>query len=62
MDNQLERKQKIIFEQTLTQEQIHEYSVKHKTHIITYLNGAVVSETSSEYIDVELNITGLHIK
>jgi Cof subfamily protein (haloacid dehalogenase superfamily) len=46
----------------LTQDQIHElyeYSVKHKTHIITYLDGKVVSETSSEYIDVELNITGL---
>jgi hydroxymethylpyrimidine pyrophosphatase-like HAD family hydrolase len=56
------KENKIIFEQTLTQEQIHrlyDYSVKHKTHIITYLNGAVVSETSSEYIDVELNITGL---
>jgi Cof subfamily protein (haloacid dehalogenase superfamily) len=39
--------------------QLYDYSVKHKTHIITYLNGAVVSETSSEYIDVELNITGL---
>jgi hydroxymethylpyrimidine pyrophosphatase-like HAD family hydrolase len=41
----LKEKNKIIFEQTLTQEQIHElydYSVKHKTHIITYLNGAVV--------------------
>lgn len=56
------KENKIIFEQTLTQEQIHElydYSVQHKTHIITYLNGAVVSETSSEYIDIELNITGL---
>jgi hypothetical protein len=48
----------------LTQDQIelYEYSVKHKTHIITYLNGKVVSETSSEYIDVELNITGLQHK
>jgi hydroxymethylpyrimidine pyrophosphatase-like HAD family hydrolase len=57
----LKKKKKSIFEQTLTQEQIHrlyDYSVKHKTHIITYLNGAVVSKTSSEYI-VELNITGL---
>jgi Cof subfamily protein (haloacid dehalogenase superfamily) len=56
------KKNQIVFEQMLTQDQIHElyeYSVKHKTHIITYLDGKVVSETSSEYIDVELNITGL---
>jgi hypothetical protein len=31
---------------------------KSKTHIITYIDG-VVSETNSEYIDIELNITGL---
>ncbi|WPR71530.1 Cof-type HAD-IIB family hydrolase [Flavobacterium sp. NG2] len=53
----------VIFEQTLTQEQIHElydYSLENKTHIITYLDGSLVSETHSEYIDVELNITGMH--
>jgi hypothetical protein len=32
---------------------------KKQTHIITYLDGKVVSETNSEYIDIELNITGL---
>jgi Cof subfamily protein (haloacid dehalogenase superfamily) len=56
------KEDKILFEQTLTQEQIHElyeYSLKSKTHIITYLDGKVVSETSSEYIDIELSITGL---
>jgi Cof subfamily protein (haloacid dehalogenase superfamily) len=56
------KEDKVIFEQTLTQEQIHElyeYSLKSKTHIITYLDGKVVSETNSEYIDIELNITGL---
>jgi len=56
------KEDKVIFEQTLTQEQIHElydYSLKSKTHIITYLDGKVVSETDSEYIDIELNITGL---
>jgi hypothetical protein len=50
----------------LTQAQIHElydYSVQYKNTYYTYLDGKVVSETSSEYIDVELNITGLqHIK
>lgn len=52
----------ILFEQTLTKEQIHElydYSLKSKTHIITYLNDEIVSETDSEYIDVEKHITGL---
>ena len=56
------KENEIIFEQMLTQAQIHElydYSVQNKTHIITYLNGKVVSETDSEYIAVELNITGL---
>jgi Cof subfamily protein (haloacid dehalogenase superfamily) len=56
------KEDKILFEQTLTQEQIHElyeYSLKSKTHIITYLDGKVVSETNSEYIDNELSITGL---
>lgn len=56
------KEDKIIFEQTLTKEQIHElydYSLKSKTHIITYIDDAIVSETDSEYIDVEKHITGL---
>ena len=56
------KEDKVIFEQTLTQEQIHElydYSIKSNTHIITYVDGKIVSETESEYIDIEKNITGL---
>lgn len=56
------KEDKIIFEQTLTQEQIHElydYSLKSETHIITYVDGKIVSETDSEYIEIEKNITGL---
>jgi Cof subfamily protein (haloacid dehalogenase superfamily) len=56
------KEDKILFEQTLTKEQIHElydYSLKNKTHIITYLNNEIVSETDSEYIEVEKHITGL---
>ncbi|MFV8334588.1 Cof-type HAD-IIB family hydrolase [Flavobacterium sp. RSP29] len=56
------KEDKVIFEQTLTQEQIHElydYSLKSKTHIITYVDGKIVSETDSEYIEIEKNITGL---
>jgi Cof subfamily protein (haloacid dehalogenase superfamily) len=56
------KEDKVIFEQTLTQEQIHElydYSLKSNTHIITYVNGKIVSETDSEFIEIEKNITGL---
>ncbi|MFV8270345.1 Cof-type HAD-IIB family hydrolase [Flavobacterium sp. GT2N3] len=56
------KEDKVIFEQTLTQEQIHklyDYSLKSKTHIITYVAGKIVSETDSEYIEIEKNITGL---
>lgn len=52
----------VFFEQMLTQEQIHElydYSLKNKTHIITYLDGAIISETDSEFIAIEKVITGL---
>lgn len=56
------KEDKIIFEQTLSQQQIHElydYSLKSKTHIITYVDGKIVSETDSEYIEIEKSITGL---
>jgi len=52
----------VLFEQKLTKEQIHElydYSVKMKTHIITYLDNEIISETDSEYIEIEKEITGL---
>ena len=52
----------VIFEQALTKEQIHslyDFSKEHNTHIITYLDGKIISETHSEYIDVESTITGL---
>lgn len=56
------KEDKVIFEQTLTREQIHQlydYSLKSNTHIITYVNGKIISETDSEYIEIEKNITGL---
>lgn len=56
----------VLFEQKLTVKQIHElydYSVKKKTHIITYLDNEIISETDSEYIEIEKEITGLaHLK
>lgn len=56
------KEDKILFEQMLTKQQIHDlyaYSIKNKTHIITYIDGAILSETDSEYIEIEKNITGL---
>ena len=54
---------KIIFKQTLSKAQIHDlydFSIKSKTDIITYLNDEIISETDSEYIQIEKNITGLY--
>ena len=52
----------VLFKQTLSKEQIHElynFSIKSKTDIITYINNEIVSESDSEYIEIEKNITGL---
>lgn len=54
----------VLFENALTKEQIHElydFSQENSTHIITYLDGKIISESRSEYIDVEKNITGLEL-
>lgn len=51
-----------IFETSLTPVEIHslyDYSLTKNVHIITYSNQGVVSETDSEYIDVELVLTGI---
>lgn len=54
------RTNETIFEQSLTPDQIHQlydYSIKNNIHIITYLEDKIVSETESEYIDVEVGLT-----
>lgn len=51
-----------IFETALTPAEIHslyDYSLTKKVHILTYSPQGVVSETDSEYIDVELVLTGI---
>lgn len=51
-----------IFEQALTRDQIHDlhdFSLKHNLHIITYKENRIVSESESEFIDVEINLTGM---
>ena len=55
---------KVLFEHALTKEQIHtlyDFSQENNTHIITYLDGKIISERNSEYIDVESTITGLEL-
>ncbi len=54
----------IIFEQMLTKEQIHslyDFSQQNNTHITTYLDGKIISESNSEYINIERDITGLEL-
>lgn len=54
----------VLFEQALTKEQIHslyDFSLENNTHIITYLDGKIISERHSEYIDIEKDITGLEL-
>jgi Cof subfamily protein (haloacid dehalogenase superfamily) len=58
------KEDKVLFEHALSKEQIHslyDFSQQNKTHIITYLDGKIISETNSEYIDVEKDITGLEL-
>lgn len=52
----------ILFQTALTPPEIHslyDYSVDKNLHIITYSDKGVISETHSEYIDVELGLTGI---
>ena len=58
------KEDEILFEQALTKEEIHaiyDFSKQNNTHIITYLDGKIISETNSEYIDIESTITGLEL-
>lgn len=58
------KEDKVLFEHSLTKEQIHsiyDFSKENNTHIITYLDGKIISERNSEYIDIESTITGLEL-
>lgn len=51
-----------LFEQSLSPSeihQLHDFSVEHKVHILTYIDGTIISETDSQYIDMETQITGM---
>ncbi len=54
----------IIFEQSLTKEEIHDlhtFSKENQLHILTYKENQIISDTESEYINVEKDLTGLPI-
>ncbi len=56
------KENEVLFEQSLTKEEIHslhDFSKDNDLHIITYSDKGIVSETNSEYIDVEIKLTGL---
>lgn len=51
---------KNIFEASLTKEDLHllyDFSKENNVHILTYIDDAIISETESEYIDVEVGLT-----
>lgn len=54
------RNGKNIFEASLTKDDLHliyDFAKENNCHILTYLDNEIVSETESEYIDVEVNLT-----
>ncbi|MDM8160191.1 Cof-type HAD-IIB family hydrolase [Labilibaculum sp. K2S] len=54
------RLQKSIFEQSLSKEQIHalhDFSLANHVDIVTYTADSIISETSSKYIDIEVQLT-----
>lgn len=51
-----------IFEQALNVKDLHDlfdFSQKHKTAFITYKEGTIIGPIQSEYVDVEINLTGM---
>ncbi len=56
------KQKEILFESCLTQEEVHslhDFSIENDVHIITYNENGIISETESEYIDVEVKLTGI---
>lgn len=53
-----------IFEQTLSKEQIHglyDFSLANNVDIITYSSDSIISESTSKYIDVEVELTQMKL-
>ncbi|MBY0425558.1 MAG: Cof-type HAD-IIB family hydrolase [Cytophagales bacterium] len=54
-----------LFEQSLTKDEIHvlfDHAEEFKLHILTYLDGDIITQTRSKYIDIEEQITGMPLK
>lgn len=54
-----------IFEQSLSKDQIHhlhDFSVENNVDIITYTEDAIISESTSKYIDVEIDLTQMNFQ
>lgn len=54
---------KNILEESLTKNDIYlmyDFSQKYKTHILTYIDDEIISETDNEYIDVEIDLTKMN--
>lgn len=52
----------ILFKKCLTQDEVHslyDFSLENNVHIITYSDKGIISETDSEYIDVEVMLTSI---
>lgn len=57
------KNERAIFEQSLTKEEVHDlydFSREHKVQILTYYNNEIISEDTSEYIEVEKTITKMN--
>ncbi|MEA5260411.1 Cof-type HAD-IIB family hydrolase [Arcicella aquatica] len=55
----------ILFEQSISTEHIHElydFSVENNVHILAYHDGAIITESASEYIDLEARLTGMPLR
>ncbi|MGL4688270.1 MAG: Cof-type HAD-IIB family hydrolase [Fusobacteriaceae bacterium] len=54
-----------LFNLALSKDEIHElydFSKRNKVHIVTYSSDEIISETNSEYIDIEIALTGMKHK
>lgn len=55
----------VLFEQSISTEHIHElydFSVENNVHILAYHDGAIITESESEYIDLEARLTGMPLR
>eukprot|EP01136_Pigoraptor_vietnamica_P023671 Opistho-1_new@76018 len=57
--------EEVLFEQSISTEHLHElydFSVAQNVHILAYLDGAIITESESKYIDLEAYLTGMPLR